>query len=320
MSDELEEKFVSDDGVSTAPEPVTPEGGEIKDKKADVKKKVDPKADKLEMGEEKDNDEEEMEDDDEEEMEESISSDESIAALFEGMDLSEDFKSKVSLVFEAAVNEAVAEKTSELTEQLEEQFEQQMSESVNEAMEEITENLDGYLDYVVSEWMEENAVAIESGIKVQMAESLMSGLKDLFEEHNIEIEEETLDVVSGLEEQVAELEAEANKAISENIELEKAIASLKAEKAFSELTEDLTVSQTERLRTLSEKLDVSDLDSYISDVKTLKESFFKDKKVAVTESVDEEENEILTEESEQKFTSPYQSVNAIVQALNNKNK
>jgi len=326
MSDELEEKFVSDDGVSMAAEPVTPEGGEIKKKKADVKKKVDPKADDLEMAEEMKDDEDENEEEMKDEMKkydkmkEDISSDESIAALFEGMDISDDFKSKVSTVFNAAVNEAVANKTADLTEELESQFEQQMTESVNEAMGEIVENLDGYLDYVVSEWMSENEVAIESGVKVQMAESLMDGLKSLFEDHNIDVSEETLDVVSGLEEQIVELETETNKAISENIELEKAIAELKAQNAFNELAEDLTISQTERLRTLSEKLDVSDLDSYISDVKTLKESFFRENAPAVTENLDEDETEILTEESEQKFSSPYHSVNAIVQALNNKNK
>lgn len=313
---ELEEKFVSDDGVSTVPDAVTPAGGEIKKKKADVKKTVDPKADtvaKPPMSEAEETDEEV-----EVIEEEIISIEESIANMFEGMDLSEDFKSKVTLVFEAAVNEAATVKINEAVAELEEQFEEQLSESISEAMDEIVENLDSYLDYVVKEWMEENSVAIESGIKVEMAESLMDGLKELFAEHNIEIDDETVDVVAGLEEQVQELTDQANEAINENIELAKEIASLKADIVFEEISEGLTVSQKERLKTLSEKLDYEDLDTYEADLNTLKESFFKTKKAQViSEAADDE---VITEETEtKKPVSQYSSVAAIVEALNHKN-
>lgn len=312
---ELEEKFVSDDGVSTVPDAVTPAGGEIKKKKADVKKAVDPKADtvaKPPMSEAEEAEETEVIE------EEVISIEESIAEMFEGMDLSEDFKSKVTLVFEAAVNEAATVKINEAVTELEEQFEEQLSESISEAMDEIVENLDSYLDYVVNEWMEENAVAIESGIKVEMAESLMDGLKELFAEHNIEIDDETVDVVAGLEEQVEELTDQANQVINENIELAKEIASLKAEIVFEEVSEGLTVSQKERLKTLSEKLDNEDLDAYETDLNTLKESFFKTKKAQVIS--EEADDEVITEETEvKKPVSQYASVAAIVEALNHKN-
>jgi hypothetical protein len=315
MSNELEEKFVSDDGVSSVPSPVTPAGGEIKKKLADVKKKVHPKADSVTVSEE-----EEIADEDAiiEEIEE-ISIDESIAAMFEGLDLSEDFKSKAAMVFEAAVNEAATAKAHEITENLEEEFELKLTESVNDAMEEIVENLDSYLDYVVSEWMEENAVAIESGIKVEMAESLMEGLRELFAEHNVEIDEETVDIVSELENEVAEAIEAANEAINENIELAKEVAYLRAESAFNDIAEGLTVSQKERLRTLSEKLDVSDIDVYAEDLETLKESFFKKKSTTIVEDTSEE-NEILTEEAEVKPVSQYASVNAIVNAINSRQK
>ena len=309
----LEEKFVSDDGVSTVPDAVTPEGGEVKARRGDVKKAVDPKAGsvaKPPVSESEETEEEVIE-------EEVVSIEESISSMFEGMDLSEDFRSKVTLVFEAAVNEAAQIRINEATAALEEEFEQKLTESVSEAMDEIVENLDSYLDYVVEEWMKENEVAIEAGIKVEMAESLMNGLKELFTEHNIDIDDETLDVVAGLEEHNASLTDQANEVINENIELKKMIVALNADKVFEEVSEGLTVSQKERLRVLSEKLDADNVDGYKSDLATLKESFFKTKKAQVIN--EEADEEVLTEEIVvKKPASSYSTVNAIVEALNKK--
>lgn len=309
----LEEKFVSDDGVSTVPDAVTPEGGEVKARRGDVKKAVDPKAGsvaKPPVSESEETEEEVIE-------EEVVSIEESISSMFEGMDLSEDFRSKVTLVFEAAVNEAAQIRINEATAALEEEFEQKLTESVSEAMDEIVENLDSYLDYVVEEWMKENEVAIEAGIKVEMAESLMNGLKELFTEHNIDIDDETLDVVAGLEEHNASLTDQANEVINENIELKKMIVALNADKVFEEVSEGLTVSQKERLRVLSEKLDADNVDGYKSDLATLKESFFKTKKAQVIN--EEADEEVLTEEvAVKKPASSYSTVNAIVEALNKK--
>jgi Mg/Co/Ni transporter MgtE len=116
--------------------------------------------------------------------------------MFEGMDLSEEFKNKVTLVFEAAVNEAATTKANAMAEEYAAKVDQEMQESVDSTVNTIIENLDSYLDYVVEEWMKENELAIEAGIKVEMAESLMNGLKELFEEHNIEVDDETVDVVA----------------------------------------------------------------------------------------------------------------------------
>lgn len=313
MANDLEEKFVSGDGISSVPSPVTPAGGAVKRKLADMHKKVHTKADKLDhsktpgqkvAGSEEVDDEAEV-----------ISIEESIASIFEGMDLSEDFRDKVTLVFEAAVNEAATVKANAIAEELEEEFEKQLQESIDEAMEEIVENLDSYLDYVVNEWLQENEVAIETGIKVEMAESLMEGLKELFTEHNIEIDEDTIDVVACLEEEIAELKGEINKAINENIELSNAVLSLEAERVFEEMTEGLTVSQRERLRSLSENLNVTDLDSYASNLETLKESFFKKSKHSLNDSTYKDEDEIVTEERNKKPSSEYATVNALVEAL-----
>lgn len=288
-------------------EPVVGAGGPVKPRKADVKKSVDPTADKLGAAS-----------DVAPEVKEDMEVSESFDSLFEGMDLSEEFKGKLSLVFEAAVNEAASAKAAEIAESLEQEFQTKLEESVSEAMEEIVENLDNYLDYIVSEWMEENAVAIESGIKVQMAESLMDGLKELFYEHNVQIDEETVDVVADLEEEIAALKEEVNRAINANIELSETVEALQAEKIFEELSEDLTTSQKERFRVLSEKIDFSDLDAYADNLNTLKESFFKTKTTLMTESADDEENEIILEETAPKKVSQYDSVNAIVAALNSK--
>lgn len=319
MSDDLQEKFVADDGVSSVEDPTTPAGGAIKKKKADVKKAADPVADKIDTPTPGMKEEAEADAEVEVVEEEVISIDESIAAMFEGADLSEEFKNKVTVVFEAAVNEAATAKANKLAEEYADKLDAEMKESVDSTVESIVENLDSYLDYVVKEWMSDNEVAIEAGIKVEMAESLMDGLKGLFEEHNIDVEEETLDIVAGLEEELEEAKAAANKTIDENVELAKEIASLKAEKVFNEMSEDLTLTQRERFKVLSEKLNFENVEEYTQNLETLKESFFAEAK-PVVEEVEVEEDEIIVEETEIKRPiSEHSSINALVEALNARN-
>ena len=283
-------------------DPTDAVGGAIQPRLGDVKAQVNPEADEVEEiapGNAI--------------VRESSGADAALESLFEGMEISSEFKSKLGLVFEAAVNEAAAEKSSVITEQLEEQFQTQLEESVTEAVEGIVENLDAYLDYVVAEWMQENKVAIEAGIKVEMAESLMNSLKTVFYEHNIQIDEETIDVVADLEEQVAALEAKANEAINENIELAGEIKSLRADSTFNEMTEGLTTTQTERFRVLSEKLSFDDLDSYKDNLATIKESFFKAKAPVIAEEV--EELMLNENAAPAKARSQYDTVNALAAAI-----
>ena len=241
-----------------------------------------------------------------------------IADLFEGLDLSEDFKTKATLVFEAAVNEAATARASVMVEEVETNLNEQFETTLSESLDDIVENLDGYLDYVVKEWMAENTIAIETGIKVEMAESLMGGLKDLFYEHNIQIDEDTIDIVADLEEELATAKATANRAINEQIALGEEIQSLRAGKAFETMTEGLSTAQTERFRVLSEKLDNSDLASYTENLKTLKESFFKNKtETVVSESLDQEGDTLIVEEAPTQNASQYDSVNAYASALKN---
>ena len=320
MSEQIEEKVVSADGVSSVEGPATPEGGAPNAGKAS-KKTPAGKADNVEddvktpQGSVKE-DSNVVEEIIEEEV---ITVEESVAKMFDGMDLSEDFKSKVSLVFEAAVNEAATAKAAVIVEGKTAELEKELQESVTSTVDKMVENLDSYLDYVVEEWMQENELAIEAGIKVEMAESLMDGLRGLFEEHNIEVDDETVDVVKGLEEEVAELKNDANKRIDENLALAKEIAAFQAAKVFDELSEGMTLTQRERLKVLSEKLDFQSIDEYTANLNTLKESFFADDKPVVTEEVEEEE--IVLEEAEIKVpVSDHSSINALVEALNARNK
>jgi len=320
---ELDEKFVSDDGISTVEEPVTPAGGLPKKRRTDVKKAIDPKAEKITEGDDMDDmdDEDDMDDDEDEDMDEAKSKKqmkESIESLFEGFDLTEDFKDKVSLVFEAAVNEAATDRALQVAESLEEEFEHRLNESVNEAMEEITGNLDSYLDYVVTEWLDDNKIAIESGIKVEMAESFMDGLKGLFYEHNVQIDEEIVDVVSDLEVKLEESNVAKNKLINRSLKLSEEIKNLKSEMAFAEICEGLTTSQVERMRVLSERVDHSDIDSYKEGVITIKESFFK-KASFIVEDMGQEDEIIAEDTSVKTRVSEYDSVNAIVAAINARN-
>lgn len=287
-------------------DPTDAEGGPIAKRLADLMAQVDPEAEEVEditPGNTY--------------VREDLDLAESFTALFEGMDLTEEFKSKVSTIFEAAVNESVSSKMATLTEELStklaEQLEEELETSVNESMDALIEQVDSYLDYVVNEWMTENEVAIEAGIKVEMAESFMSGLKNLFEEHNVEVNEETVDVVSALEEELAASRNKANEIINENIRLNSQLKNVKAEKVFESLTEGLTLTQVERFKVLSEKLSRDDLEEYATDLSLIKESFFKSKKPVLTEKTEEI---TLTEE---KVTPRSQSdlVNLYATALNN---
>jgi hypothetical protein len=326
-----EKKFVSDDGVSTAATATAPEGGTNKKRKADHDKgEKSPetlkagyiKASKKTEDADVDVDATIAEapvDDENVEVVEEIVVEESIADIFEGMDLSEEFKGKVTVVFEAAVTEAVKGKVDKITEELNTQLETDLTEAVESKVSEMVENLDAYLDYVVSEWMEENEVAIEAGIKVEMAESLMDGLKELFGEHNIKVDEETYDIVSDLEEEMTSLEEKSNAVVNENIRLSKDIAELRAGVVFEEMTSELNMSQRERLKTLSENLDSSDLDTYTDNLKTIKESFFKETNVSPKEDVVDEEDEVMIEEETvTKPVSDHSSINALVEALNSR--
>lgn len=195
--------------------------------------------------------------------------------LFSGDEsITEEFKVKAAAIFEAAVIERVAEETT----RLEEEYEQRLSEEIAS----LEEKMDEYLDYVVENFLEENKIALESAAKVAVAESFMGSLKSLFEEHNITISDEEIDVVEELEARIAELEKDLNESVEMNIEFENLVEEASREEYMEELSEGLTDTQKERLSLLSEKISYSDMNEYKTKVKTIKENMIV-KKVSKTE-------------------------------------
>lgn len=242
--------------------------------KADANKSVDPKAEKVEKSKVP-----------------GQGMAEAVAEIFAGQDLSEDFMDKAGTIFEAAINERVAD----ATQALEEAYEQKLEEELEGAVNELVEKIDEYLDYAVSHYMEENAIAIERGIQVEMAESFMNGLKGLFEEHNVSIDEESLDVVAEMAEDLENLEAKLNEQIEENISLMSRLQESAAAEVFATVAEGLTMSEVEKLSVLSEGFDFGDLDTYSRKLEVVKENYFGSKKVFVKESLDDEPIDIAEE-------------------------
>jgi len=234
---------------------------------------------------------------------------ESIEMLFDGSDLSEDFKQRTVAVFEAAVHE----KTVQIQEELEAKFEEDLAEQVELAVEDIVEKVDSYLDYVVEEWVKENELAIESGIKVSVAESIMEDLTKLVSSHNLEIDEEEISIHEELASQLEEANQKYNEIFEELLEMRAERHALELEVAFQEVVEDLTDTQADKLRVLSEGLSYETVEEFAEKLVTIRDSYFAESAPA---PVSEDETEVLQEESEEqstKYTDP--SVAAYVDAL-----
>jgi len=219
--------------------------------------------------------------------------DEAVDALFEGEELSEEFKEKAKTIFEAALNEKLKFEIAIL----EQAYAESLEEEVAQIQEALNENVDGYLNYVVEQWVTDNEVAIESGLRSELTEDFISGLKALFEEHYIDIPEDKVSVVEGLQEQVDELEAKLNEEIDRNVELTKVINESKAYEIVAEACEGLTDTQAAKLKSLAENVDFTDDASFAKKVATLKESYFstevKNDNVLTEEVLEEEVTENL---------------------------
>lgn len=227
----------------------------------------------------------------------SINMKEDIAAMFEGQELTEEFKEKATVIFETAVNVRVEEEKAALIEQYDQSFEQ----AKEEIQQEISEKLDEYLDYVVEQWMAANEVAVENSLRAEIAEEFISGLKTLFVEHNIDIPDEKVDVVEELAAKVEELEAKLNETINENIELRKVTVEVEKEEVFAEVAEGLAQTQIEKLRTLAEGVEFDDVETFRKKLEIVKENYFPaDKKVSKVVS---EEAEELNEDVQRPVTT-----------------
>jgi len=226
---------------------------------------------------------------------------ESVEEMFAGADLSEDFKEKATVVFEAAVGAKLNEEVA----RLEEEFEVKLEEQAAIAVADLTEKVDSYLDYVVEQWMEANELAIEKGIRSEIAESFIDGLRELFVEHSINIPEEDIDVLADITEQLEETEAALNEAKNETIGLRKELDESKRQDAFDTIAEGLTDTQAEKLSSLTEGLEFSNLADFTRKVEIVKENYFGESaKVELTEEIDpidESVQEIAVDSSVAKY-------------------
>lgn len=203
---------------------------------------------------------------------------EHLDALFDGTDLSEEFKEKAAVIFEAAINEKATEVAQSLEEQYQAAYQSALEEEVAAIQEALVDKIDSYLDYVVEQWVEENKLAIESGIKAEVVESFMEGLKGLFAEHYIEAPEDKVDVLDAVSKEVDDLNSKLSEVVNENIELSRQLSALSAEKAISEAAAGLPATQAEKLRTLAEGIDYSDLGQFERKLNMIKETYFSGKK------------------------------------------
>ena len=205
--------------------------------------------------------------------------------------LSENFREKAQVIFEAALTS----KLNEHVNRLEEQYETQLAEETTRIQEELVEKVDGYLSYVVESWMEENKLAIENGLRTEIAESFMNALHGVFTEHYIQVPDEKADLVDGLADKISELEEQLNTTVQDNIELAETVKVYARESVITEAAKDLSEAQAEKLKALAEEIDFESVKTFAKKVDTIKESYFKKESVQ-TQSEDEQFNEETTKE------------------------
>ena len=286
MSEQITEKKSTGD-ESAVMDPVAPSGGdpEGKNRKADKNSKVDPKADEIE------DDVKTPTADGSKTKAPARKADkaavkESVEEMFGGDELSEDFKERASVVFEAALNEQLKAQYASL----EEQFDARLVEETESILEDVTTKLDAYLDYVVERWMEDNELAIEQGIKSEMAESFMTGLANLFSENNIDLPEDKVDVVAEMNAEMEELRNQLDESKNEAIALRNQLNEATIEDVFEEVSEGLAETQVDKLKGLSEGIEYKDVDEYKRKLNIIRENYFA-KPAVETQPLNEEVDE-----------------------------
>ena len=237
-----------------------------------------------------------------------------VEALVAGEEgLSEEFKKKASTIFEAAVHAKVVD---EVNKRMEEQA-KEVDASKDEFQKELTEKVDGYLTYVVEEWMKENELAIERGIRSELVEDFMSGLKTLFTEHYIDLPEEKVDMVDDLFTKVEELETSLDEEINRGVELQKELAQFKKDDAVKEATKDLADSDSEKISKFAEGIEFENSEQYIEKLNVLKESYFP-KSDAVTSEITETDEtiEVQSEETPEKLDESMEHYTSAIRRYN----
>ncbi len=219
-----------------------------------------------------------------------------INALIAGEELSEDFQEKARTIFEAAINS----KVSIIKEDLEKEYAKVLQEEIDSTKIQLTERVDSYLEYVAGEWLEENSLAVEQGLKAEMSESFLTGMKSLFEEHYVSIPEDKYDVLESMVNKLDDMEEKLNEQIDKNVALNKRLAESKSDGILGEVSEGLAVTQKDKLASLAESVEFESESDYREKLVTLRNSYFPTRQVASTQSDD---SEMLSEESKQPVQS-----------------
>jgi|694.fasta_scaffold06915_10 hypothetical protein len=225
---------------------------------------------KKEKGEKKEGKGHEKGEDEEEDMKEEFDIEEDVNALLAGEELSEEFQEKARTIFEAAIKSKVAE----IKEQLQASYEATLVEEIEAIKEGLTDRVDAYLEYVADEWISENALAVEHGLKTEMTESFLQGMKSLFEDHYVTIPEDRYDVIESMVDKLDEMEEKLNEQIQRNVALNRRLAESVADVIFAEVTEGLALSQKDKLASLAENVEFDSEESYREKLVTLRESYF----------------------------------------------
>ena len=206
----------------------------------------------------------------EEIVEEEIDIEADVKALLEGEELSEEFQNKAKTIFEAAIKSKLAD----VRESVKAEYEEQLVEEVAAIKSELEERVDSYLEYVADEWMTDNQIAVESGLKSEMTDSFLTGMKSLFEEHYVSVPEDKYDVIESMVDKLDEMEGKLNEQIEKNVALNRRLAESSADVVFGEVTEGLAATQKEKLATLVENVEFESEADYREKLVTLKESYF----------------------------------------------
>lgn len=206
---------------------------------------------------------------------------EDIDALMNGEELSEEFKQKATTIYEAAVMNRVKQEVAKL----EEEFNEQLVEQVESIKEGLVEQVDGYLDYVVEQWIAQNEIALEHGMKSEILEGFVSGLKGLFEEHYIDIPEEKFDVLASMEEHIEQLSAKLDETVASNVEMKRSLSEMKRAEIIAEVSGGLSDTEVEKFTGLAEEMSFEDSESFKTKVQIIRENYFATKAQADGTSV-----------------------------------
>jgi hypothetical protein len=210
------------------------------------------------------------EDEDEDEMKEDFDIEEDVNALLAGEDLSEEFQEKARTIFEAAIRSKIAD----IKEELQETYENALIEEIEVIKEGLVDRVDAYLEYVADEWVSENALAVEHGLKTEMTESFLQGMRGLFEDHYVSIPEDRYDVIESMVDKLDEMEGKLNEQIERNVALNRRLAESVADVIFADVAEGLALSQKDKLASLAENVEFDSEANYREKLVTLRESYF----------------------------------------------